>query len=167
MTLSIFAGPQYSNSVFSIVSGTPTPVTDHGWSGAGGVSYGWQGTHTSANASFVRHISDGGGVQGTVTLSSVSGNFRRQLTRRWAILLSGAYALNEGLAPSSAFSRSSTKYASGGFGITHQFTEHLFCQATYSRQFQNSSGVSALSGEANHNVVLASVTYQFARPWGR
>ena len=167
MTLSIFAGPQYSNSVFSSISGPPVMATDHGWSGAGGITYDWQGLHTSANASFVRHISDGGGVQGTVIATSVSGNFRRQLTRRWSVLLSGAYAINDGLAPSSEFPAASTKYASGGFAITHQFTEHLFCQAAYSRQYQESAGVTALNGTANHNVVLASVTYQFARPWGR
>jgi hypothetical protein len=109
---------------------------------------------------------DGGGLQGSVQLNSVNGSLRRQMTSRLALTFLGAYATNDPLAPSSV-GASSAKYASGGVSVTRQLGENYFVQAGYSRESQQTTGLNSFAGDVQRNLVIASFSYQFARPWGR
>jgi hypothetical protein len=166
MTVSLFVGPQYSDNRFPLSSGSSIPLNQTMWSISGGANYSWQAPHTAVGLGFSRRIADGGGIQGSVQVVSVSGNLRHQFSRIWSLTINGAYASNDSLTPAS-LSGSSTTYASGGVGVTRQIGQNCFVQAGYSRQNQQTTGLSTLSGNAHHNVVIASFSYQFARPWGQ
>ena len=166
MTLTFFGGPQYSENRFPTNAIPPQTEQQNMWSAAGGVTFSWQAPRTSASATFTRRIADGGGVQGSVLLNGVSGSFRRQLTTRWALFLTGGYGANDSLTPSAAGS-SSTDYASGGINVTRQIAQNFFFQAGYYRQKQKTTGLSSFASDAQRNLVIASFSYQFARPWGQ
>jgi hypothetical protein len=166
MTLSFFGGPQYSENRFPTTSTPPQIGTQEMWSAAGGVNFGWTAPRTSVQAGYTRSIADGGGVQSSVQLNSVSGSLRRQLTNRTALTILGSYATNDALVPST-IGASSSKYASGGVSVTRQVGTNYFLQAGYMRQSQKTTGISTLGNDVRRDLVIASFSYQFARPWGR
>jgi hypothetical protein len=167
ITLSVFGGPQYSTNEFPTTAVPPTVETSTMWSAAGGVSFGWTGLRTSALVSYSHSISDGGGLQGSVQLNSVSGSFRRQIARYTTLTFSGSYATNSELS-SSTTGVSSATYASGGVSITRKFGTHCFVQAGYQRESQQTTGLTTTFGnDVQRDVVMASFSYQFAKPWGQ
>jgi hypothetical protein len=166
MTLSFFAGPQYSDNRFQPTAASSQLLNSTQWSVSGGASYGWQAPHTSVVLTYVRRIADGGGVQGSVQLNSVSASLRAQLSPKWSAGVSGAYGTNDSLVPSTTVAGNTT-YASGGFVVSRQFGQDCFLQIGYSRQNQQTSGLSTLTSDASKNLFIASFSYQFARPWGR
>jgi len=166
ITLSVFGGPQYSTNEFPTTAVPPTVGTSSMWSVAGGATFGWTGLRTATQVSYSHSISDGGGLQGSVQLNSVSGSFRRQIARYTALTFSASYATNNELS-SSTTGISSANYASGGVSLTRKFGTHCFVQAGYQRESQQTSGVSTFGNDVKRDLVMASFSYQFARPWGQ
>lgn len=166
MTISLFAGPQYADDRLQVTPPSSPAISSTQWSFSGGASYSWQGQHTSVSLSYARRIADGGGVLGSVQLNSVSGSLRQRLSPRWSMLLNVDYGGNDALSPAVAQTQSFT-YVSGGASVTRQFGQSCFLQVGYTRQNQNTKGLSSLSTDAHRNYVIASFSYQFARPWGR
>lgn len=166
LTISVFGGPQYSTNQFPTNATGQQVSTATMWSAAGGASLGWTGLRTSSQVNFSHSISDGGGLQGSVQLNSVSGSFRWQIARYTTVTFSGSYATNTGLA-SSPNSVSSANYASGGVGVTRKIGTHWFVQAGYARQSQQTTGMTTFGNNANRDLVTGSISWQFARPWGQ
>ncbi len=166
ITLSLFGGPQYSDDQFPTASTPPQTASQTMWSVAGGASLSWTSQRTSAQATYSHSVADGGGLQGSVQLNSVSGTFRRKITRHTAVTFTGSYATNDDLAPSST-GVASAKYASGGVNVTRQFGTHWFVQAAYARQSQQTTGSNTFGNDAQRDQVMASFSYQFVRPWGQ
>jgi hypothetical protein len=105
-------------------------------------------------------------VQGSVELNSASGSLRQQLSAKWTLGFTAGYGANDALVPTNVAPPNLT-YISAGVAITRQIGQRCFLQAGYLHQHQTSSGLTNLSGDADRNQVLASFSYQFARPWGR
>jgi hypothetical protein len=166
MTISLFGGPQYYNDRFETDTVPPQLSANSKWSIAGGAGLGWHGQRTSAQVAYVHRISDGGGVQSSVQVNSVNGGLRHEFASHWGLSLNAGYAANDALTPA-ALGALSTKYASAGLTVTRTFGENIVIQAGYSRQNQTQSGSSSPGVNANRNLVIASFSYQFARPWGR
>ena len=166
MTLSVFVGPQYSNNRLPTNTTASQATFVSMWSISGGASYSLQARHTSIELSYARRIADGGGLLGSVELNSVIASVRHRVSPRWTIALFGDFGGNDALAALGAPSES-IHSASGGLTVTRQIGERYFLQAGYSRQNQTTTGLTSLSGDASRNFVIASFSYQFARPWGR
>jgi hypothetical protein len=170
MTLSLWAGPQYSTSFVSSVlvpqPGAPGTVTlPSQWSPAGGVMFDWQGSHTGLHAGYSRQISDGGGLAEAVTLQQAVAQFRRRLAARWTATAGVAYARNSPLHTLSA--TAPLRSFQGTAGIEYRMTDNLGMSILYGRQQQQYEYPLLPSATANQNRVLFSLSYIFARPLGR
>jgi hypothetical protein len=160
LSISMFGGPQYSNTQ---QFGVPTMT---GWSPAGGASMSWQGKLTSFAASYSRSINSGGGLAGAVDSSTAAASFRRQLTRRLSMSVGGSYANNNVLEALSAFNNGG-QTIQGNASLQHQIGEHFNVQVQYIRLHQTYDNVAAISSAPNRNRVAAMISYQFSRPLGR
>jgi hypothetical protein len=172
MQLALFAGPEYSDvSGQVVVDNTTIPPTtarraQQSWSTAGGASFSWQGLRTGIRASGVRKVSDGGGLLEAVTMTTVNGGVRRQLTRSANIDFSVVYGDSTALqAGSGAFT--ALKSVSGSVGWEQRFGRNFSANLGYARDYQqqNTTAVSALN--INHNRGWITLAYQFSHPLGR
>jgi len=170
MTLSLWAGPQYSTTFISnVLVVQPGPggslALPAQWSPAGGVIYTWEGSHTSLHAGYSRAISDGSGVAEAVTSQQADAELRRRVAARWIATAGVAYARNNPLhrlsttAPLRSFR--------GNAGIEYRLTENLGIGLSYERQQQQYEYPLLPSATANQNRVWFSLSYVFARPLGR
>jgi hypothetical protein len=178
MTLSLFAGPEYSQTGATTISTQvelpyimvlATSNNQNMWSTSGGVTYTWQGKRTSTVAEFVRRVSDGGGYLGAVNVTSVNGSLRRQLTRSFGVTFGGAYAANTALdnGGTPGVPDSSINYWTASAGVERRLTNGLVLSFGYARQDQQQSGGTQIPTAANHNRGWISLAYNFTRPWGR
>jgi hypothetical protein len=169
MTLSLWAGPQYSTS---FISNVPVPQPNTGtlalpsqWSPAGGTVFDWQGSHTSLHAGYSRQISDGGGLAEAVTTQQGDAEIRRRLAARWTARAGGAYARNNPLHTLSA--TAPLRSFQGNAGIEYRITDNLGANVFYGRQQQRYEYSLLPSATANQNRVWFSLSYAFDRPLGR
>jgi len=160
LSISLFGGPQYSDTV---QFGVPA---SRSWSPAGGASVGWQGKLTSFAASYSKSINEGGGLAGAVQSNSASASVRRQLTRTLSTSIGASYASNSVLDALPAFSTGGHTI-SGNASVGRQIGEHLNLQLQYTRLHQSYSDIAAISRIPDRNRVMVNISYQFARPLGR
>jgi hypothetical protein len=170
MTLSLWAGPQYSTSFVSRalvpqpgVGGTVALPSQ--WSPASGVVFDWQGSHTGLHAGYSQQISDGGGLAEAVTMQQTDAKFRRRLAARWTATAGVAYAINNSLHTISA--TAPLRSLQGNAGIEYRLTDNLGMSIFYGRQQQQYEYPLLPSATANQNRVWFSLSYVFARPLGR
>jgi hypothetical protein len=160
LTVSLFGGPQYSNTQ---QFGLPTSSS---WSPAGGASMNWQGKLTSFAASYSKAINEGGGLSGAVQTNSAAASVRRQLTRSLNTAIGASYANNSVLDALPTFNTGGHTI-SGNASLQRQVHEHLNLQLQYTRVHQSYSDIAAISGTPDRNLVMATISYQFTRPLGR
>jgi len=171
MTLSLWAGPQYSTSyVSNLLVAQPgaggTLALPSQWSPAAGVMFDWQGSHTSLQAEYGRQISDGGGLAQAVTLQQTGAEFRRRLTARWTARAVVAYGRNNPLYTS--FATAPLRSLHGNAGIEYRLTDRLRVSVLYGRQQQRYQYPLLPVATANQNRVWFSLSYTFfVRPLGR
>jgi hypothetical protein len=170
MTLSLWAGPQYSTTFISNVlvaqpSAGSTLALPSQWSPAWGVVYDWQGSHTSLHAGYSRLIGDGGGLAEAVTMQQADAEFRRRLAARWTATVGLAYARNNPLHTISAIPP--LRSFQGNAGIEYRITDNVGMGILYGRQQQQYEYPLLPSATANQNRVWFSLSYTFARPLGR
>lgn len=170
MTLSLWAGPQYSTTFISNVlasqlSAGSTLALPSQWSPAGGVTYRWEGTRTSLHVGYSRLITDGSGVAEAVTSQQADAEFRRRLAARWTATVGVAYARNNPLHILSA--AAPLRSFQGNAGIEYRFTDNLGMGVSYGRQQQQYEYLLLPSATANQNRVWFSLSYGFTRPLGR
>jgi len=174
MTLSFYAGPEYSEiETVTVTANIQPPVisfatvsnAEHRLSASFGGSFGWQGQLTSSHLSVNRKVSDGGGVLGAVELDSVEGGVRRQLARTTAIHLNAVYGHNRELGtvvPGVALDS-----ATGAIGLEQQMGQSLMLRLDYGRDYQSSDSFFSTTGSINHNRGMITISYNFTRPMGR
>jgi hypothetical protein len=174
MTLSFFAGPEYSEiNTVTVTANIAPPVisfatissAEHQLSASGGASFGWQGALTSIRLDASRKVSDGGGLLGAVELDSVGAGIRRQLGKTTAVHLNALYGHNRELG-SAAVGTKPLKSAAGGLGIEQQLAANFMLRLDYGRDYQSGSNISTV-GSVNHNRESVSISYNFTRPMGR
>jgi hypothetical protein len=166
MSLSFFAGPQYYDDTAPTTFGSATVIMQKKWTAAGGASFAWQGPQTSAFITGTRRLVDGGGLLGTAEVTSGVVGFRRQFTRVWSGELGGSYAVNDAIS-STVTNTSSIHSASVAVSAQRQFSEKLFLRLGYAHQFQDTTSMVLPTGTANRNQLMVTLSYQFAKPWGR
>jgi hypothetical protein len=159
-SLSLYAGPQYSDSY----GGGLLPVKN--WSPSYGGSVGWQGQRTSFALSAGRTVSAGGGLQGAVNMENATAFIRRQLTKAWIGGLS-AYYENSLLLTSQLSATNGGHSISGTLSLHRQIRETLALELAYTRLHQSYPNVTAVSAVPNVNRVWLSLSYQFTRLIGR
>ena len=160
LTLSIFAGPEHSDTH----GRTVMPLRD--WSTAAGGSFGWHGSHTSFAASYARRINDGGGLSGAVRSNRADLSARWQFARTLTADVGASYSANRVLDPLTAFSGDGHTW-SGTLSVQHPIGEHFALQVGYIRLHQSYPDVQAISNAPNRNNGWVSLSYQFERPLGR
>ena len=156
-SLSLFGGPQYSNTAYP-------PFSSRGWTPAAGASLSWQGHFTALAASYLHVISGGGGLAGASQLDSANASIQLQFSRALSAGVSGSYANNSVLGASPLNDGHSI---SGTASVQRQFGERLNLQLGYTRLHQIYSNVAVLAENPNTNRVFVSLSYQFSRPLGR
>jgi len=170
MTLSLWAGPQYSTTFISNVlaaqlSAGSTLALPSQWSPAGGVTYSWEGTRTSLHTRYSRLITDGSGVTEAVSSQQADAEFRRRLAARWTATMGVAYGRNN---PLHTLSRTTPlRSFQGNAGIEYRLTDNLGMSLSYGRQQQQYEYLLLPSATASQNRVWFSLSYMFARPLGR
>jgi hypothetical protein len=175
MTLSFFAGPEYSQLTTASVSMNVTPTVisfavvsthDHQLSVSAGGNFGWQGEHTSLHLDADRRVTDGGGLMGSVELTSVGGGIRRQLGRTTALHFSGVYGHNQVLGAAGS-GQSALKSATGSTGVEQRLGGNFMLTMDYARDYLK-GGTAALANQTvNHNRGYITISYNFTRPIGR
>ncbi len=175
LTISFFAGPEYSEiETVTVTSHVTPPVisfdtvsnSEHQLSASGGGSFGWQGQLTSARVEVSRRVSDGGGVLGAVVLNSFEGGVRRQLAKTTAAHFSAMYGHNRELG--SFTTGTPLNSANGTVGLEQQLAQNFMLRLDYGRDYQTgSTTLTTTTGSVNHNRGTISISYNFTRPMGR
>ena len=175
MQLAFFAGPDYTQISGQVVSTTVTlplvtvvsvPVSSDRWSVAGGISFNWQGQHTSVRASGVHKVSDGGGLLTAVDLTTGNGAWRRQLTRNGTIELGALYSDSRAL-QSASTTYNALKSASGSVLWEQHMGRSFMATLGYARDYQLEKGLAIADLSVNHNRAWVTIGYHFSRPLGR
>ena len=160
-SISLFGGPQYSN--------TDQPASllpARSWTPTGGASLGWQGRLNTFALSYTHSIASGAGLIGAVQLDSATASARQQITRTLSASLAGGYAQNNVLG-SRLLGVNSGHSISGTASLQQQFGQHLGLQLGYTRIHQNYSNIEVISATPNTNREFVSISYTFSRALGR
>lgn len=170
LTLDFYGGPQYSRvrqniSVPVLVPSLPEPLTISGrvlqvrWQGAGGMTLTKQSERTAFQVSVARQISDGGGVLGAVTSTSIGLSVQRRLGRRWNAIWTVGVAQNTALGAEDF--RQDSKSQSASFSLERTLTERLSARLSYSFIRQRIPGDVPLGADLNQNRVSFGLFYRF------
>jgi len=159
-TISVFSGPQYSETV---QFGAPAISA---WSPVVGASMSWQGKLTSFAASCSRAVHGGDGLIGAAQSNSANGVIRRQLTRTLGMSILASYTSNSVLDELPTFSTGGHTIL-GTASVQRPIGGHLNLQLQYTRLHQSYSDIAAISSTPNRNLAAVTISYQFARPLGR
>lgn len=166
-SVSVFGGPQYSDSVVP-----PTPPAQpsllevKSWDPAAGASFSWQGRLTSLAVSYSRVIAAGGGLVSAVHTDDASGIIRRQLMKKLSGALNAEYAQNRLIAGSFGGSENGHT-VSGTASLQQGFGQHLNVAIGYTRLHQSYGQIAVIAAEPDTNREFISISYQFSRPLGR
>jgi len=158
MSLSFFAGPELSITSNQGLVSPPTLVPGRMWSPVTGAVFSKAGRNTAATASFVRQVSDGGGLPSAVTLSYVNGEVLRQMTRRIAMEVGFGYAHGTPI-----IGNQTIRTYSGYGQCTYRVGHNYMFVAGYSRDDNTAAG-SSVSASADR--VWVSFAYNFMRSLG-
>jgi hypothetical protein len=159
-SLSLFAGPQYSESSGGGLSATRS------WSPSYGGSFGWQGQRVSFAVTGGRAISAGGGLQGSVRAENASASVRGQLTKSWSAGASALYSNSALLTPQLSATNEGHTIA-GTVSLDRQIGQSVDLKVAYTRLHQSYPNLSILSAVPNTNRAWLSLSYQFTKQIGK
>jgi hypothetical protein len=162
-SISVFGGPQYSDTVET--TQPPTPEA-RAWTPAAGASVSWQGRLNSVAVSYAKQISGGGGLSGAVQRDSANVVLRQRIVPNLTAGVSGSYSNNQALdseLPGSTNGHSLQATAT----LEQQFGQHLSAVLGYTRLHQTYSNVAVFASTPDTNREFVSLSYQFSRPLGR
>ena len=168
MSFSIFGGPEYSrvhnqeliDVLFLVVE---VPVSKTLWSPAAGATFNWSGNRLGLQASFVRRVSDGGGLLGSVEMNDAALHIKKKLARRWVASLDGEM-MQDTLLEVSGNGKMQTLNA--GAGISHEVAQNMWLRLSYQRM-SRTGGYLSPWGFGDHNRVTLTVERNFNLPLGR
>lgn len=160
VSLSVFAGPEYSDTE------APGVRAQHDLSPAVGGSLGWQGKYTSLAVSASRRVSGGGGLANAIRADEARAYFRQQFTKTLNARLDAGYSLNRLLAPTIE-SGVDGHTLFGGFSIVQSLGPQFDLELAYMRLHQTYGSLPSLLNMPNRNRVSISLSYRFERSLGR
>jgi len=168
MNFSIFAGPEYSrihNQELINLLGfvIHIPVSRTLWSPAAGATFSWSGERLGLQASFMRQVSDGGGLLGSVEMTNTRLVIKRKLARHWVGHLEGEMTHDALLRVSGDVKMQTLGL---GAGISHELASNMQIQLSYQRLHRTGGYLSTLPF-GNHDRVTLAVERNFSLPLGR
>ena len=164
ITLSVFAGPEFTDLDYNLVT-PPLAASFSNSSFAGGASFNWQGEHNGLNANFVQQVGTAGlGGAGSVTTRTVSLQLQRALTRTSTIGLSGNSTFNSQIITVGL--PTPTNSASVGITYSKTITDRLSFDFSVMRQ-QFIDNVLPGFNTRSHDLASATLSYSWRRPIGR
>ena len=168
LSLTVFAGPEYSNIHNQLLINilgvkVKVPVASTLWSEAAGATLDWRGDRLGLQASFVRRISDGGGLVGAVEMNDGFIRLNEKLARRWVANVDGELNRRTLL---NAPQTGNLEALHVGAGMSHELARNLWVRARYQR-IHNFGGSHSLLQFGNHNRVTVTIERDFTRPLGR
>jgi hypothetical protein len=165
VSISLFGGPQYSDTFSPALLATPSQKISS-WNPAAGASVNWQGRLTTLTISYSHLISPGWGLSGAVLADIGNAAVSRQLWKSLSGSVGAGYARTQEIHSSTAGSSNGDSFF-GTASLSRPVGQHLDVQLGYSRLHQNYSQVATLARAPNTNRVFISLSYQFLRPLGR
>ncbi len=168
LNFTIFAGPEYSNIHNQLLLNllgkvVPIPVRSTLWSPAAGAMVDWRGDRVGLQASFVRRVSDGGGLVGAVEMNDGLLRLRVKLARRWIADLGGEIARHDLLNVPRV---GTLEHFDLNAGIGYELARSFWVRAYYQR-IQHISGYNSVLQFGDHDRLTVSVERQFNWPIGR
>ncbi len=163
-TLTLWAGPEYASTDVTIPNISIRAGST--WSGAGGVSFNWQGQRAGVRTEYQRRINDGGGLAEAVTLQQADLELRYRLTARWTASAGIGYANNDPVNGNSNLVRQ-TEVLFAGAGIEHPVRQNFILSLHYRRDNQRYPDQGPAFPSIHRNEASFTLTYQFTRPLGR
>jgi len=163
-TLSFFAGPERSVTGMTGASAPLAPVTSGRpsmWRWSSGVAGRWTGIDTSLTARYSRRISNDV-VLGTVQLSKISAEMRRQFRTQWTARVLASYDDNKALA-----APGSLTYASAAGALARLLSPNLSLEFQYWRVHLSSRGPLPGALLSDYNRISISLNYDYKYPLGR
>jgi hypothetical protein len=168
MSFAVFAGPEYSQIhnqvIFDFLGAVEKfPVASTLWSPSGGATFDWRGDKLALLATFVRRISDGGGIEGAIEMNDAALALRRKLGRRWVADVDGEFTRHTLL---NLPGTGNLQIIEAGGGVSYALRKHLWIRGQYQslRQIGDSN---ALFRYGNHDRVTVSIQRNFTLPIGR
>jgi hypothetical protein len=164
LTLSLFGGPQYTNlnDIVTLALGRFTfqvPIAQGQWNWAVGGSLTKQEHNTVFQFSAAHQVSDGGGLIGGVSSSSVGASVRRRLARTWDATTSAGYAKNSSLG--SGIPRGTYDSFTAGAGLEHALAEKVTLRVGYDYFRQRGTGQAPLLGNFDRDLWSIQISYWF------
>lgn len=176
-SIAVFVGPRRTSvndhlEIIFQVGGIPIPIPitirTANWGVDAGATAGWRDKRNSLRASFVRRISDGGGLTSAVSSNAGNAEFRRQLSEHLAGNIQFRYGANDSLSP--YFGNGSFRTTEILPGLQYTLSQHISLTLNYARDHQSvtSTGGSAPSSRiTDYDRVMFSISYTFTHPLGR
>jgi hypothetical protein len=175
VTASLYGGPQYVRlnddlAYLNVLPGNPfsPPIRDRGakWEVGGGGSLGWRSARTAVQVSAQRLTSDGGGFFTSVMNSSANFDVRRNLSRRWDLLVTGTVAQSKALSP--LFGGAGLNDQTGGLKIERQLANNLVAQVGYEAARQRVDGTFPFLVDMDRNYLSLGLFFRMGQiPVGR
>lgn len=165
-SISLFGGPQHSDTVQPTLTTTQEPLPElHMWSPVAGASLNWQRHLTAIALSYSHMIAPGSGLVGAVRMDSGTISLNRQFTRVLTGSVAGGYTQNNYVG--SSLLGNNGHSIVGTASVQRQLGEHLNVQLGYTRLHQVYSRVTVLSATPDTNRGFVAISYQLSRPLGR
>lgn len=171
LTLDVFGGPQYTrlHDEFVIPLGFITisgRIFRSEWHWATGGTLTKQLENTALRFSAQRRVTDGGGLLGAVTSTSVGTSIHRRLGGRWAGTWDLSYGRNDALG--FGVFAGTIQTAAAGFELGRSLTEKLSFRAGYGFSRQRTEGSFLLLGNIDRHTIRGGFSYDVGRfPLGR
>jgi len=166
LSISVFGGPQHSNTAQGALGGLALPPAI-AWNPSIGGSLSWQGQLTNVAFSYSHAISGGGGLSGAAKSDSAGLSVRRRIARSFDASLSGAYSQNNVLESPLFGGATNGHTISGTASLSKAFGDHLNLQLGYTRLHQDYGSVAVLAATPDTNRESVTLSYTFSRPLGR
>lgn len=163
VSLSVFAGPEYTDVHYGSVL---SPIAlEPGWGWSAGGTLAWHGEKTGLSGNVVRRISDGGGLGGAVQMTNVSAILSRKLGKAWNATLNAAYTLNG--SNTFASSQGAISYVTAGGGLSRRIGKNFSIDGRYAYTHQDRSSTTTPFGFlADHNRFSVGLSYTFSNRLG-
>jgi hypothetical protein len=166
VSISIFGGPQYSDTFSPALLLGTTLQKMSSWNPAAGASLSWQGKLTSIAVSYSHVITPGWGLSGAVLADQGNVAVRRQLSRNLSASVDAGYARTKEINSSLSGSSNGDSLV-GTASLQRPIGQHLAVQLGYSRLHQSYAQVTVLAATPNTNRLFVSLSCHFLRPLGR
>lgn len=165
-SISLFGGPQHSDTVQPLLPPLSTVSETRSWTPAAGASLAWQARLTTFALSYSHVVAGGAGLAGAVHMDNATSSIRQQISKTLSGSLGATYTQNNVIGDL-AGGLYDGHTISGTAAVEQILTPTLRVRLGYTRLHQTYSGITAIGLNPDTNREFISVSYRFSRPLGR